>query len=156
MEPPERIARLAQEALVDLGSAPVDGEGGETAVPLEAMRGVWVVTAVLNGYHHARFLVDSGSSVTLVSPALATALGIHGTSARQGVELQTLAGRTSGGSSTVASLRVGSVELRDAAVVVHDPGPGLDGILGNNFLGRYLVTLDAARGILHLKLQARK
>ena len=118
LEPPERIARLAQEALLNLGGAQVEGEGGETAVPLESMRGVWVVTATLNGSRQARFLVDSGSSVTLVSPALAAALGIHGATVRQGVELQTLAGRTSGGSSTVASLRVGSAELREAPVVV--------------------------------------
>jgi predicted aspartyl protease len=156
LEPPERIARLAQEALLDLGTAKVQGDGGETAVALEPMRGVWVVGVVLNGLHQARFLVDSGSSVTLVSPALAAALGIREARGRHGVELQTLAGRTAGSSSTLASLRVGSAEMRDAPVVVHEPGPGLDGILGNNFLGRYLVTLDAARGVLHLKLQTRK
>ena len=35
--------------------------------------------------------------------------------------------------------------------VVHDPGLELDGILGNSFLGRFVVTLDADRRLLHLK-----
>jgi predicted aspartyl protease len=66
------------------------------------------------------------------------------------VELQTLSGRTSGASATLASLRVGDAELRDAPVVLHDPGPGLDGILGNTFLSQYRVTVDGDRRELRL------
>ena len=50
----------------------------------------------------------------------------------------------------VASLRVGVAEARDLPVVIHDPGPGLDGILGNTFLGRYNVSIDADRRQLRL------
>jgi len=32
--------------------------------------------------------------------------------------------------------------------MVHDPGPSLDGILGNTFLSRYRLTLDADRRLL--------
>ena len=52
-------------------------------------------------------------------------------------------------------MRVGNLELRDAPVVLHDPGPGLDGILGNTFLSRYQVTVDADRRQLHLRPLAR-
>ena len=55
----------------------------------------------------------------------------------------------------MGSLRVGDLELRDAPVVLHDPGPGLDGILGNTFLSRYQVTVDADRRQLHLRPLAR-
>jgi hypothetical protein len=36
-------------------------------------------------------------------------------------------------------------------VVVHDPGPGLDGILGNTFLSHYRLTLDSDRRQLRLQ-----
>jgi len=43
------------------------------------------------------------------------------------------------------------LEMRDAPVVLHDPGSGLDGILGNTFLSRYRVTVDADRRVLVLR-----
>jgi hypothetical protein len=67
------------------------------------------------------------------------------------VELQTLGGRTRGPASTVASLRVAGAELKDLPVVVHDPGPGLDGILGNTFLAHYRVTVDSDHRELTLR-----
>ena len=78
-------------------------------------------------------------------------LGINGGPDGTPVELQTLGGRTAGSPAIVGSLRVGDLELRDAPVVLHDPGPGLDGILGNTFLSRYQVTVDADRRQLHLR-----
>ena len=50
----------------------------------------------------------------------------------------------------VRSLQVGDATLRDVPVVLHDPGPGVDGILGNTFLSHYLVTVDADRRQLSL------
>jgi hypothetical protein len=55
----------------------------------------------------------------------------------------------------VRSLRVGDLELREAPVVIHDPGQGVDGILGNTFLARYRITVDADRRQLHLGSLAR-
>ena len=127
----------------------------ETTVPLEHGLGVWTAQVVVNDNHLARFLVDTGSSVTVVSPRLAAAAGIAGTAGGSPVELHTLGGRTVGPSATAASLRVGDLEVRDAPVVLHDPGPGFDGILGNTFLGRYRVTVDADRRQLQLRLLAR-
>jgi len=75
------------------------------------------------GQWWARFLGDTGSSVTIVAPALAASLGLL-RSAGPGVELQTVAGPTAGPAARLASLRVGEAELRDVPVVVHDPGPG--------------------------------
>ncbi len=124
----------------------------ETSVPLEHGMGVWIASVTVNEAHTGRFLVDTGSSVTVLSPALAATAGIVG--GRDGgspVELQTLGGKTAGPSATVASLRVGDQELRDAPVVLHDPGSGLDGILGNTFLSRYRVTVDADRRLLVLR-----
>jgi Aspartyl protease len=124
----------------------------ETSVPLEHGMGVWIASVTVNETHTGRFLVDTGSSVTVLSPTLAALAGIIG--GRDGgslVELQTLGGKTGGPSATATSLRVGDQELRDAPVVLHDPGSGLDGILGNTFLSRYRVTVDADRRLLVLR-----
>jgi len=55
----------------------------------------------------------------------------------------------------VGSLRVGDLERHEAPVVIHDPGQGVDGILGNTFLARYRITVDADRRELHLGLLTR-
>ena len=59
--------------------------------------GVWIASVTVNEAHTGRFLVDTGSSVTVLSPALAATAGIVG--GRDGgspVELQTLGGKTAG------------------------------------------------------------
>jgi predicted aspartyl protease len=120
-----------------------------TVVALEESRGVWIVPVVLNGAQAARFLLDTGSSVTLLSPRIAARLP-GGLPSRDTVELQTLTGLTAGPAGRLASLRIGDADLQDVPVVLHDPGPGIDGILGNTVLARYKLTLDSHRKLLHL------
>jgi hypothetical protein len=158
LDPSPALARRVVEDIARLTQAPgPPGPVGaqETTVPLEHGLGVWTARVVLNDRHTGRFLVDTGSSVTVVSPRLAAEVGIAGTLGGPPVELHTLGGRAVGPAATVASLRVGDVELRDAPVVLHDPGPAFDGILGNTFLGRYRVTVDGDRRQLQLRLLAR-
>ena len=133
---------------------PAPAAARETTVPLEHGLGVWTTPVVLNDRLTGRFLVDTGSSVTVISPRVAAEAGIT-TTAEGPVELQTLGGRTAGLAAVVASLRVGSLELRDAPVVLHEPGPPFDGILGNTVLGRYRITLDADRRQLRLRRLGR-
>ena len=149
LEPPPELARRIQADITQLNERP-GGAARETAVPLEHGLGVWIVQVVLNEARSARFLMDTGSSVTVLSPRVAADLGVAGDGNRAAVELHTLGGRTAGRAATLTSLRVGDLELRDAPVVLHDPGPGLDGILGNTFLDRYSITIDSDRRQLRL------
>jgi len=156
LEPTSDVARDAMAGLAGLaGLASATAPDGEVLVGLEQGVGVWIVPIVVNGVHHGRFLLDTGSSVVVVAPAFAAAIPLAAGDARDAVELQTLGGRTRGASATVASLRVGTAELPDLPVVIHDPGPGLDGILGNTFLSHYRITVDADRRQLTLKPLAR-
>ena len=61
-------AALARQELASLDAASAKATGVETTVPVEPARGVWVAPVVINGDRQARFLVDTGSSVTLLSP----------------------------------------------------------------------------------------
>jgi predicted aspartyl protease len=151
LEPPQPIAKLVAERMVGLEAGTVTGEGVETSVPLEPARGVWIVSGVLNGERVARLLVDTGSSVTLLSPALAASVGLERESTSEAVELLTIAGRVAGPGGRLRSLRLGAAELNDLPVVVHDPGPGVDGILGNTFFAHFRLTLDIDRRVLHLR-----
>jgi clan AA aspartic protease (TIGR02281 family) len=149
LEPPEALAKLANEGLSEL--ATVRGSGAETTVSLEPVRGVWIVRVSLNGGPAARFRVDTGASVTLIAPALARSLGLEAAGGASSTALQTVAGQTSGAAATIRSVQVGAVEARDVPVVIHEPGLDVDGILGNSFLGRFAVTLDADLRLLHLR-----
>ena len=154
LDPSPALARRVQADIAELNQAGGSAGARETTVPLEHSLGVWTAQVVLNDSRAGRFLVDTGSSVTVVSPKLAVEAGVRPTADGAQVELQTLGGRTTGPSAVVASLRVCDLEIRDALVVVHDPGSAFDGILGNTFLGRYRVTLDADRRQLQLRLLA--
>ena len=147
-------ATRALERVEPAAAAGLDGgawDGDEVAVPLESALGVWVVEASLNEGTPARFLVDTGSSVVIVAPAVAAAAGVIATAKSPRIELQTVAGRSSGPAVRIRSLRVGDLELPDVPAVLHDPGPGFDGILGNAFLSRYRLTLDPDRHLLVLR-----
>ena len=112
---------------------------------------MWIVPVTINGARRARFLLDTWASVTLVAPALAESLGMPPAAPDgRNLQLQTVAGLTAGRIVKIPTLRVGDVEITDTTAVVHDPGPGVDGILGNSFLGRFLVTIDADRKTLAL------
>jgi hypothetical protein len=149
LEPTADVARGAIAGLA--GLAPPPAPDSDVLVPLEPGLGVWIVPVVINGVHHGRFLLDTGSSVVVVAPVFASAMRLIQRDGGDAVELQTLGGRTRGPASTVASLRVAGAELQDLPVVVHDPGPGLDGILGNTFLTHYRVTVDSDRRQLTLR-----
>jgi predicted aspartyl protease len=148
LEPSSDVARDAIAGLAGLAS--VTAPDGDVLIGMEQGLGVWIVPIVINGVHQGRFLLDTGSSVVVVAPAFAASIPLTGGD-REAVELQTLGGRTRGPAATIASLRVGTAELQDLPVVIHDPGPGLDGILGNTFLSHYRLTVDADRRQLTLR-----
>jgi predicted aspartyl protease len=108
-----------------------------------------VVDAKINGGTPTRLLLDTGADTTLISPLVLSAAGASmirgGTSAR-------IAGVT--GTSDVQRVPVDSIEIGEARVsqlnvVAHDMGqPGIDGLLGRDFLDRFKVTIDSSTGIV--------
>jgi predicted aspartyl protease len=110
----------------------------------------------VNGLGPFQFVVDSGTSRTTFSFELSRKLGIVAVGDRNG---------TGGGgdvrilSGTVDSLAVGKTSTQNLSVGVGEflgklsalVGVKFDGIVGNNFLNQFEVTIDYPRGTIDLK-----
>lgn len=123
----------------------------ESSVPLSRIHGGWVTDVMLNDERRARFLVDTGASISVLSPELARALRIERDPGSPLIRLLTIAGAITAPLTTIPSIAVGSFEASAVKAVIYNVGPELDGILGNSFLDRYQVTVDSARARLVLR-----
>jgi clan AA aspartic protease (TIGR02281 family) len=154
LKPPAPLAATIGTALREFGSRPPVARSAEPdpeMIRLEAANGVWLAEVTLNGTRRARFVVDTGATACTISPALAEELGITIPDDAPVIQVVTMNGRTEGRLVALDSLRVGEVEATDVPTVVQPLDPGIDGILGNTFLSRYAVTLDAQRRLLYLR-----
>lgn len=109
--------------------------------------GVPVVDAIVNG-QPARFLLDTGASVCILSPRLATSLGLQPSGRRD--SFIDAAGRSSqsGGTVRLDSLVLGSTHLGSVGAVIFDSpifhNTGIDGAIGLNVFAGRLLTIDYA------------
>lgn len=106
------------------------------------------VEALINGATSARLLLDTGADRTLISPRTLVAAGV---SLAQGVTAPVLGvgGTADAPQVPITSLEVGEARMGPMRVVALDLGqPGLDGLLGRDFLDQFRVTLDAAAGVV--------
>ncbi|HZO88365.1 MAG TPA: aspartyl protease family protein [Chthonomonadaceae bacterium] len=121
-----------------------------TRVPLDFVHGYCVVPVYVNGQRRAsRFLLDTGAASTTLSRPLSRRLRL-----RLGARITNYSGLGNFASrlTRIQSLRVGGAELRSLPVdAVTDNaldslaaavGEHLDGILGNDFLRAFQMTLD--------------
>jgi aspartyl protease family protein len=116
--------------------------GGNTVVPVR-----------VNGRADGRFIVDTGASVVTMSEDFARRAGI-GDGERTTAEAMLADGRKVTASAVLlSSVQTGEARgERIAAVILPGPpAPGLDGLLGMSFLGRFVMHLDGAAGRLTLR-----
>jgi predicted aspartyl protease len=150
----KQLVRLRQGAFDPVSATPVTRS--EVAFRLAApTKPLVMIPAFVNGQGPFAFALDTGASTSVISPAVALALGIErgaGTAMTGGGGmLQATIGR-------VASLAVGSATAADVAVVVSDfveqigqaVGGKVDGVVGYNFLRRFRVTIDYPNHLLWL------
>jgi aspartyl protease family protein len=135
---------LGRRVLAESRGEPIAVQAGEAMRIRQAPDGHFWVTARLNG-EEARFMVDSGATVTSISGATARRAGIEPTGRLAFVE--TANGRITVQRGRAAEIDLGPIERRDLAVHISD-GFGETNVLGMNFLsslsswgveGRWLV-----------------
>lgn len=156
LDPAPELAAITQQGIRSLAPllrepTPRRARPDEILVTLHRARGNWLADVRLNESRTARFVVDTGASACVLSPELATALRIHPGPGAETVPMQVVGGVTVGRRVTIASVRVGDAEVENVDAVIHSIGPGIDGLLGNTFLGRFTVTLDPDKGVLVLR-----
>lgn len=108
-------------------------EGNETHVPLSDDGHFWI-TAEVNGIEQ-RFLVDTGATITAISPRTADLSAVEPKPIRQSVAMRTANGIVQAELATIGELRLGNIVARDLDAVVA-PGLGDANVIGMNFLSR--------------------
>ncbi len=127
--------------------------GAAVEVPLARQAGGLVVEATLNGRFTGRFLLDTGATYCVVSRDVARAARLKGRAGGHRIRLRTASGAVDAVLARARRVEVGRARARDVVVAVtrDAPVPGLDGILGLSFLGRFAYTVDAGAGVLRLE-----
>lgn len=108
-------------------------EGGETRIEM-ARDGHFWLQAEING-EPANFMVDTGATLTSLSPELAAKAGLEPRDGGIPVILQTANGAVSAELTTIDSLSFGNIDASgiDAVIV---PGLGSTSLIGMNLLSR--------------------
>jgi predicted aspartyl protease len=145
--------------LVRLSSPGDEGlaQGDSVAFQIAPTRPLLLLPVSVNGRGPYRFALDTGSSMSSISPDLARELGMTTTDAEEG-------GLGAGGAIEVAFTRADSIALGGSIVNGVDltvppffpmlsqaAGAQLDGALGHNFLRNFRVTLDYPESAVRLE-----
>ena len=114
---------------------------------------VVIIQATLNNKRSAKFVVDTGASYTLISNALARDLSIDVGPNPKTLQFQTANGLIQAPVTSLESVTVGGMEIRNLPTAVHDamPDPQVAGLLGLNFLSNFRMDIDTQKGLLHLE-----
>jgi len=124
-----------------------------SVTPRFVQRALIVIPVKINQKGPFDFMVDTGSQVTVIDPALAIQLDLK---ARGTVGLISVATYSQASLTEVDMLQAGSHVVEKASVAVHDLGqiqdadPRIRGVLGVNFLAHFNLLIDYDRKLLCL------
>ncbi len=122
---------------------------GAITIPVLAAGRSTIVSVIFNQTVTGNLTLDTGAPNTVISRRLAGLLSLRtiGNAA-----VQTVGGVIPVAIARLRSLSVGSAEVTDLHVVVHDfsRDPRVEGLLGMDFLGRFRFGLDAQHQVLVL------
>jgi len=112
-----------------------------------------MVSARINGGGTADLMLDTGAQVTVINPRVLAALGVSMRSAQRSM-LHGVTGSADALTVTVDSIDVQGAQAGPLQIVSHDAGSGGDGLLGRDFLDRFMVNIDNAAGVVTLTPRA--
>ena len=123
------------------------------SIPFEKHGQVVVIDAMLNKKTPAKFVVDTGSSYTMISSAVAKELNIELSESQRTMSFQTANGVIQAPLTNLESITVGGMEIKNLAAAVHNavPDATVSGLLGLNFLSNFRMDIDTQKGVLHLE-----
>lgn len=110
-----------------------------------------MVDATVNGSTPTRLLLDTGADTTLISPLVLSAAGASLTRGGSAGRMAGVTGTTDVRRVAIESLAIGEARVARLQVVAHDMDqPGIDGLLGRDFLDQFKVTIDSTIGVVTL------
>lgn len=128
-----------------------------TVVPIKVKRNRIFAKAVLNDAKPANLLLDTGASTSLLTPAMAAKVGLEPAADAQKWTVSLLGDKqVEMPFVKLPIIRVGGAVVRNLSVGVYavDPGkPNIHGILGEDFLSHYIVSVDHKSKMLKLILK---
>ncbi|MET0361857.1 MAG: TIGR02281 family clan AA aspartic protease [Sphingobium sp.] len=107
--------------------------GASLRIPVASDGHYWV-EGTINGTP-ARFLIDSGATITALSESTARASGLNVDMSRPGLVMSTANGKVETRRSTIATLAMGPIRASDLDVVV-SPAFGEVNVIGMNLLSK--------------------
>ena len=129
------------------------GSAASGDIPLKKLASGYIVEVKLNALHTVNLVVDTGASMTVISPSALDAAQIALT-AGSSVTVHTANGETRAKLANVNSITVGAFKRGPLDVVAHDAKLGdADGLLGMDFLGKYRVEILSLGPTLKLSPQ---
>lgn len=137
--PPSADAPAAPEKTDAAGSATIRYTPGQRII----------VDAKINGGTNTKLLLDTGADSTLISPLVLSAAGASLIRGGTATRITGVTGTSEVQRVAVESIEIGEARVSGLQVVAHDMGqPGIDGLLGRDFLDRFKVTIDSTTGVL--------
>ena len=105
---------------------------------------------VLNGRVRQYFIIDTGASFTVINWQTAKDLGLNINESTPFIPIFTASQRILTPLVTLRSIQVGSAEVENVDVLIHNLPSASAGLLGNSFLNKFRVVIDSANGKMTL------
>jgi len=123
-----------------------------TIISMDRHGAHYIVTVTLDNAVEARLLLDTGASLTVIKPDIVQAVVADLASDAQLQTFNTANGRRQAPVLVLNSLSISDETVYDIAIGVFDLGatPGIDGLLGMNFLKHFRFFVDQKNAELHL------
>jgi len=118
----------------------------QAIIPVAVERGTMLVPIVVNGKVNGRLIVDTGASLTVLGPDIVKALGLSIPGNAPRISVRVADGRVLERPIVrLDSLRVGEMTVENLHVVIGDRVGAGDGLLGQNFLRHFRVSIEPER-----------
>ena len=124
----------------------------ETIVSMRRHGTHYIVTVTLDQAVEAHLLLDTGASLTIIHPDIVQAVVADLANESQWQTFNTANGRRQAPVVTLGSLSINDETVYDIAIGVFElaTSPGIDGLLGMNFLKHFRFFIDQKNAQLHL------
>ena len=127
-------------------------ENGIVPVPVEKSGDHYIVNAVINGQESVKLIIDTGATLTILSPKVIQDLGLNFDDAQQFMEFSTANGVVKAPLMSLESVKIQNHLVTDLQVGVLSTFSSSEfgGLLGMNFLNQFAFFIDQKNSTLEL------